>query len=102
MLLDPLRCQEQRVAGAAIEGFKVSPSLAANILGNQSVEVATAQVVIPGNGRNGDDIFEAVHHGHVQGPAPKVEDHEGLEVVCLVTGNGCRRRLINKTFYLET
>ena len=102
MLLDPLCRQEQRVAGASVEGFKVGSGLAADILGNQPVEVATAQVVIPGDGRNGDDIFEAVHHGHVQGPAPKVEDHEGLEFICLMTGNGRRRRLINKTFYLET
>ena len=102
MLLDPLCRQEQRVAGPAVEGFKVASGLAADILGNEPVEVATAQVVIPGDGRNGDDIFEAVHHGHVQGPAPKVEDNEGLEFIRLVTGNGRRRRLINKTFYLET
>ena len=58
-------------------------------------------MVIPGDGRNGDDIFEAVHHGHVQGPAPKVEDHESLEFICLVTGNSRRRWFINETFHLE-
>ena len=66
--------------------------LLAEVGGNSPVDVVPAQAVVSCNGRDFDDVLEALHNAHIQRPAAEVHNHQlavpGLGGIAVVQRGG--------------
>ena len=70
---------------------------------NALVKIISSQMIVPGYCQNLHDLVKAGHYRHVQSASAEINYEKGLVLLAvkIVTGQGCRRRFIDKPFHLK-
>ena len=99
-LTQTLHCD---LIGAQVDAFGLL-ELVNEVLGDACVEVVAAQTVVARGGQNFDDAVADLQHGHVEGAAAEVVDHDLLIGLFLIqtVGQSSRGRLVDYTLDVET